>query len=199
MAEQPTNNQPDKKPLTEDDIKEEPASKGNNTALKVILIVIGVIAVLSIAAFAAIGWAGRTFFDRVSDSVELNEDFIRIGDDEKNGVEISGGEELPDDFPTTVPIYEPSELQSSSRFRQNEEVVWSANFSSDNPTDEVGDYYESILAEDGWEVANVFETDDMLNISATNAVAELNVQLMVTRGTEAQTEFSMTVIRSSNE
>lgn len=198
MAEQPTNDNPNKKPITEDDIKEEPISKGNNTALKVILIIIGVITVLSIAAFAAIGWAGRTFIDRVSDSVEVNEESVRIGNDE-NGVEISGGEELPDDFPATIPIYEPSELQSSSRFRQNEEVVWSANFSSDIPIDEVGDYYEFILAEDGWEIVNVFETDDMLNISATNAVAELNVQLMVTSGTGGETEFSMTVVRSSNE
>lgn len=198
MAEQPINNQPNKKPLTENDIKEEPASSGSNTALKVILIVLGVIVILSIAAFAAIGWAGRTFFDRLSDSVEVSDDSIRIGDEE-NGVEISGGEELPDDFPTAVPIYEPSELQSSSRFRQNEEVVWSAVFSSASTTDIVGNYYESILTENGWEVANVFESDEMLNINATNQAAELNVQLMVTSGTEAQTEFSMTVIRSSNE
>ena len=198
MAEQPTDNQSNKKPLTEDDIKEEPASSGNNTALKVILIVLGVIVILSIAAFAAIGWAGRTFFDRVSDSIEVNEDSIRIGGEE-NGVEISGGEELPDDFPAAIPIYEPSELQSSSRFRQNEEVVWSANFSSDSATDVVGSHYESVLTENGWEVTNVFESDEMLNISAINQAADLNIQLMVTSGTETQSEFNMTVIRSSDE
>lgn len=201
MAEQEpsNNNQPEKKPLTEDDIKEEPTSQGNNKTLKIVLIVIGVLVLLSVAAFAAIGWAGKTFFDRVTDEyVETDNGSIRIGDEE-SGVEISGSEELAEDFPAQVPIYEPSDLQSSSRFRQNEDVVWSAGFGTSSSQEEVAAYYETMLAQDGWEIANVFETDDMTSISAVNESAELNIQLMVTQGTEATTEFTMTVSSSPDE
>lgn len=193
MAEQPTNNQPNKKPLTEDDIKEEPTSKGNNTALKVILIVIGVIAVLSIAAFAAIGWAGRTFFDRINDSVEISEDSIRIGDEE-SGMEVSGGEELSEDFPTVMPLYEPSDLQSSSRVRQNNDVYWYATFRTDDSKSQVTSYYESVLDEGGWEVTNVFESDDVSNITASNEASQLTAQVSIIPGGDRATEFNLTVI-----
>ena len=193
MAEQPTNNQPNKKPLTEDDIKEEPASKSNNTALKVILIVIGVIAVLSIAAFAAIGWAGRTFFDRINDSVEISEDSIRIGDEE-SGMEVSGGEELSEDFPTVMPLYEPSDLQSSSRVRQNNDVYWYATFRTDDSKSQVTSYYESALDEGGWEVTNVFESDDVSNITASYEASQLTAQVSIIPGGDTATEFNLTVI-----
>lgn len=186
-----------KKPLTEADIKEEPASSSQKNTVKIVLIVIGVLVGLSLLGAAVMGWVGVRLFERATNSsVNLDNGSISIADD--NGeFELDTAQELPKDFPEEVPLYEPSELQSSSRIRQNDDVVWSASFVTNDDYTTVSNHYEEILDQDNWTLESIFESGELTNIAASNDTDGLNIQLnIIENAAEDNTGINFTVIRS---
>ncbi len=182
MAED-NQNQP-KKPLTEDDIKEEPSSSSQNKTVKIVLIIIGVFVLLGIVGALLFGWVatriGTSIFEEATNgSVEVNDDGIRFSNDDSE-FEIGGSDrELPQDFPTEVPIYEPAELTTSSRMSQGEETVWSATFKTTDSQRNVNDFYETVLEQNNWGTEASFQSDDLNNISASNESAQLQLQVSI--------------------
>ncbi len=198
MAEQPETS---KKPLTEDDIKEEPVSQGQNKAVKVILIVVGVLLLLGIIGTFALGWIGTrigtTIFEQATNgSVDVdNGDVTFTGDD--GDTEFRASQELPEDFPSEVPLYAGAELESSSRIRQNDEVYWSANYTTSDDYTTVSNYFEDIVDQGDWTKDSIFESGQMTNLSASNETAGLQLQLSVLADESAgTTAINYTVVRA---
>lgn len=203
MAE--NNQKQSKKPLTEDDIQEEPVSSNQNKTVKIVLIVVGVLVLLGIIGALLFGWiatrVGTSIFEQATNgSVEIDDDGIRFGN-EDGEFEVSGGDrELSQDFPTEVPIYEPAELTSSSRMRQGGETVWSATYKTTDSQRDVNDFYETVLEQNGWETEASFQSDNLNNISASNESAQLQLQVSILfDGSDNTTGITLTVINTEEE
>lgn len=62
------------------------------------------------------------------------------------------GSEVPDDFPSDMPIYEPSEVTSSSTAEANGKKSFSLTFDSTGDYTKIVDYYKKELPNNGWKV-----------------------------------------------
>lgn len=203
MAEN-NQNQP-KKPLTEADIKEEPASPNQNRTIKIVLIVVGIIVLFSIIGTFLFGWIaariGTSIFEQATNgSVEINDNGIRFGN-EDGEFEISGGDrELPQDFPAGVPIYEPSELAQSSRTRQGDDVAWSVTYRADQNMNAIFSFYESAFSQDGWTVESSHESGDFATLGAEQEATGLAVQLSLMHdAADGNTAITKVVIQQSDD
>ena len=198
MAEEPENS---KKPLTEDDIKEEPTSKGQNKAAKIIVIVVGVLLLLGVGAILLLGWfgthIGTTIFEEATNgTVDVDDGEVTFSDEEGD-TEFRAAQELPEDFPDEVPLYDGAELESSSRVRQNDELFWTVSYATSDDYTVVSSYFEEVLEQGDWTTESITETGQMTNIGATNETANLQLQLSVLADEGADTTaINYTVIRA---
>lgn len=62
-------------------------------------------------------------------------------------------ENLPDKIPALVPVFEPSEIQSSYTVADN---VWRMRLVTDAGEDEIKEFYEKTLSNSGFEITNDF-------------------------------------------
>ncbi len=196
-------NSEQKKPLTEDDIKEEPASKGNNKTLKIVLIIVGVLVGLSLIGAALFGWIGarigKSIIEQATNgSIDVDDGSFSFSDDDGD-FELDTSQQLPQDFPEGIPLYEPSELISSSRIRQNDNIVWSASYTTSDEYSTVSSYYENVLDEGDWTLESIFEAGEFTNIGASNEAQGLNIQLnIINDTTDGNTGINLTVSKSQD-
>lgn len=195
--QQPTNS------TGNDNPQPEPASANQKKIVKIILIVVGVIVLLSILGTLLLGWlgarVGTSILDQATDGdVSVNDEGVSYSGNDGE-TEFSTNQELSEDFPEEAPVYEPSELASSTRMSQEDEVIWSAAFGTESSVSEVYEFYENALATDGWSVDTSFESGDRRSIGAQNEAAELKLQLSITADSgqaDGQTGFTLTVVKA---
>lgn len=186
-----------------DNPQPEPASANQKKIVKIILIVVGVIILLSILGTLLLGWLGAhigtSILNQATDGdVSVNDEGVSYSGNDGE-TEFSTNQELSEDFPEEVPVYEPSELASSTRMSQEDEVIWSAAFGTESSVSEVYEFYESALATDGWNVDTSFESGDRRSIGAQNEAAELKLQLSITADSgqaDGQTGVTLTVVKA---
>jgi hypothetical protein len=119
--------------------------KGKGLAIAGIIISI-VIMISGIAAGYAIYYSANKAVKDAGLNIDANSKTVTVN---KDGQSVSLGEnaKLPDDFPSDVPIYEPSDVVASLH---NEEHSYSASLLSPDSISKVSSYYASELPKLGW-------------------------------------------------
>lgn len=181
----------------------EPASANQKKIVKIMLIVVGVIVLLSILGTLLLGWLGArigtNILEQATDGdISVNDEGVSYSGNDGE-TEFATNQELAEDFPEEVPVYEPSELVSSSRMSQEDEIIWSAAFGTESSVSEVYEFYENTLDTNGWNVNTSFESGNRRSIGAQNEAAELKLQLSITADSgqaDEQTGVTLTVVKA---
>ena len=132
--------------------------KGKGLAIAGIIISI-VIMISGIAAGYAIYYSANKAVKDAGLDINAKDKTVTVN---KDGQSVSLGEnaKLPSDFPSDVPIYEPSDVVASLH---NEEHSYSASLLSPDSASKVSSYYASELPKQGWT-----SSDDTSSVTLQN-------------------------------
>ncbi len=180
-----------------------PKKGGSNTALKVILITLGSCLVLGVIVFVGAGFLAKKAIE--TGGGKLAEKIIEqgLGKDvdaniDKDNFEIKGkdgsfstSKKLPDNFPSDVPVYPGSQVESSLKATGNDQVSESVtvSLSTSDSYEKVVNFYKSQLPTNGWNVTATYEAGD----SFTTTGEKGNRSLYVTVGGQ---EGKITIVLS---
>ena len=87
--------------------------------------------------------------------------------------------EIPEEFPKDVPIY-PGSIPMAFLVAPNEGVV--VTFKSSDEQQDIFDFYQSTLADDGWAILEEKLADDRLSLEAIKESRKVSVRVTGTRG-----------------
>ncbi len=151
-------------------------------------IVISTVVILLLITLGFFGWqylsdsetSWLSIGDQTSDNAEAEEEIIEFDD----GTTERMTQGLADDFPSQIPIFEPSTAIDTARIDYNESVdlpspYWDAAFTTASSSSEVDEFYRQALETNDWEVLEVIELDDVIDISAYNSRAKLRVGVLI--------------------
>ena len=111
--------------------------------------------------------------------VDLSEEKMTIKTDEGE-VNIGKGVELPDGFPSTVPVHPDLEIVTS--MNEGEESFMISALYSKGSGDEIFDWYKNELSSSGWEITDNLTIDSdegkTSSLGASNGEYDLSVSVM---------------------
>jgi hypothetical protein len=111
------------------------------------------IARLALAAFLSISLVGGLAACQRSADVDVDGDSVTITGPEGEEVEVQGGNgSLPEGWPEDFPVYEPSEIQSSTRTTVDEGTQLSVSLTTTDAFDDVIAWYKQSASAEGWTV-----------------------------------------------
>lgn len=144
----------------------ESQKKKNKKVLIIVGVVVGVLIILSIIGTLVSGWIAKTIFEKgietVSDGqvkVETGDNGGSIslkGDDGEVKTDVGNNVKLPNGFPSYVPIYPDSKLESASTYTDGEDnKSFSVNYSSSDSTEEIVAFFEDKISQtNGFKVSS---------------------------------------------
>lgn len=193
--------------------------KGSNTALKVVLGILGCCLVLTIIAMIA-----GTLFTR-SVTNKLKTDFAEKGveslienqieketgkkvdidtdtengkfeikDDEGSSFSFGSESKLPDDFPTDVPVYSGAKVASSSRINDSKsgELSFLVVLSTPDDAKKVMAFYNDKLKGNGWAIEATYDSTYGSSVTASKSERSLAVYIYENKQ-EKSTSVSLTL------
>lgn len=168
------------------------AKKSSNTALKVILIIVGVLVVLGILGIIAISMIFKAGSDKLNEFAQQAEQQM---EEERENSDSEQERELPDGFPASVPLFEPASLDSTgSRQQSNGDVSYSLIYTTESNVDDVASFYKEELKQNGWEISETYTQNDTQYIRADNESQGLAFSVNMTpKAGDNETVFSITV------
>lgn len=128
--------------------------------------------------------------------IEINGDEVSIVGDDGQTINI-GGDELPADFPSQVPVYSGATVSSSFSSGNESEGVWTVTFTSTDPVDTVNAFFKDALAKNGWETTYSYSLDESFGYTAKQA--DLSVTVTVSAGDNNETSIFISASRESAE
>lgn len=184
--------QPTKNPDTD-------PQKKSNTALKVVLIIVGVLVVLAIAGAAASSFIFSSLIKRATNNgaVSVKNNSIEVKGKDGNTMSVGENASLPKDFPSDVPIYPGGKVVIASKYDGDK---FNATLATKDDSNKVGSYYEDELTKNGW-------SSDNQNSYSTSAIQSMNyikdnrlLIVNITAGSKANNEtmISLTVKPEDN-
>lgn len=176
----------------------------NNKALKIVLIVVGVLILLGVLAAIAIGLLFNKVADEVSDAANDVQVETNGGDTSDNSTDnsFSMQTELPDGFPQEIPVFDPAEVISSSSHTQDNASGYSATWSTQAGAQEVSDFYQRSLSENGWQTTSTSSSGNRSSYIAEHENGlRLSVIISAPRDDESGVNITASTSRnaSSNE
>ncbi len=146
--------------------------KPNNK--KILIIVVSVIVMLFIAQslFSPERMAERMIENSINGDIDIDSDSgqIEIKGEDGESMKVTTGKktELPKDWPSSVPVFPGSTIESSMSIAgQEESVSHNVTFSTNVDFDKVADFYNDELVKGGWTIAQTITTGDGSMITAT--------------------------------
>jgi hypothetical protein len=133
--------------------------KGKGLAIAAIILSV-VFMLVSAGAVWAIYYSANKSLKDAGINVDTKSNTVTVN---KDGESVSIGEnaKLPDDFPSDVPIYEPSDVVASLK---NGENSYSATLLSSDSISKVTEYYTAELPKNGWQTS-----DDTSSLTLENS------------------------------
>jgi hypothetical protein len=111
------------------------------------------IARIALAAFLSVSLLGGLAACQRSTDVDVDGDSVNITGSEGEEVEIQGGTaSLPEGWPDDFPVYEPSEIQASTRTTVNEGTQFSVSLTTTDAFDDVIAWYKQSASAEGWSI-----------------------------------------------
>ncbi|MCA1807425.1 MAG: hypothetical protein LC687_06230 [Actinobacteria bacterium] len=198
------NNKPQNNNQTGQSPQPEPASDSQKKTVKIILIVVGVLVILGIIGVALLGYVGSKIGSSVledvtnSENIEISDDGVTI-ESEDGSFSSTQNQELPDNFPAQVPLFDDSDIISSSRFSQDRGTVWSVSFETSRSADEVYEYYETQFEGEDWDVQSSFESGSSRSVSAVSNNDDMRVGVTINQDDNNTTTYTLSVTEASGE
>lgn len=128
--------------------------------------------------------------------VELNGNQVSVTGNNGEKIEI-GADKLPDDFPTSVPVYINSTVQSSfTNGNEGEDSTWTVTFLSTDSVNTINSFFESALAANGWATTYSYSLDTSYGYTAKRG--DLALTLTVSSGDDGKTSIFM-IVRTEND
>ncbi len=123
--------------------------------------------------------------------VEMDDDSVTISGDDGD-VTVSGGTEVPKEFPDDFPLHDTAELDSVSSIESGDEASFFLSMTSSESADDMYEWYKSELDDEGWEIVSDMKTtgdggttaiisakkdnlDGSVTIDATDAGSDIGV------------------------
>lgn len=163
-----------------------PPKKGNNKALIIVLIVVFFVFVLpGLLIGGAIWWFARddggdklteAIVENISgENVDINSEDGSFSVKSDDGSFTYGTEELPEGFPSNIPLYEGQKLTSSYRSSTDSGNTWSVTAETNDSVDKVDDYFDEKFT--GWTNEGEFAANG--TTSTTYRQGTLSVSLTI--------------------
>lgn len=137
---------------TKTSAKPSETSGKSNSALKVVLIVVGVILLLAVIGAATSAYIFGSILKRATNngSVNVNGKSVEIKGKDGNSVAIGENAKLPDGFPADVPLYPGAKIVMANKTND----TYTVTLTSTDAQSKVKDYYDSELSKNGWQNKN---------------------------------------------
>ncbi len=169
------------------------STKKKDNTLKIVLIVVGVIVGLGIIGTILATVFFASLFNSATDGVDVDDGTVTIKSDDGNVTTTAGaGATLADGWPSDVPIFEPSTLQSSSKA---ENTSFSAVATTASSVADVTAYYKAQMASQGWATQLDSTSGDgtLLTFSKGNRTSSVIVSTSAEESSNEKTGFVVSV------
>jgi len=169
-------------------------SSGNKTTL-IILVVIAVLILLGGVGYflqqkSAEKTAEKVIEDATGGKVDISEGGNKVTIETDEGKLTVGQNQIPDNFPSDVPVYTGAEVITSSESGDN----FTLALKSTDTVSKVSDYYNGEVKSNGWTIANSSNIAGSTSITATKDGRQLNI--VITKDTEGQTAIAIVINKS---
>lgn len=192
-----------------------PKKPGLSRNAKIILIVVGVLIILGLVVQFAIQafFGGRSLFGskllspekKVEKAIEENSGekvdveikeekgggYFRVANEEPGGGLEIEKKEIPDNFPSDIPAYEPSDVLASFV----SETASLVTLGTDSNIASVSEYYKSEMISNGWEL--ISETDLGEAVSLSYKKGERESAIMIGATSEGEYKTTITISYSN--
>ena len=186
----------------ETDTEKTTDKKPNKTLAIILTVVVGVAVLYGVGSNTYRAFTQRATEQVVEETIEeatekeaevdISEGGEKITVETEEGSFTVGKQELPENFPTDMPIYPGSTILSTSSNADNTVVI----FSTDDSVETVTDYYKKELASDDWEVET---TASMANATLLGInKGELNGGIVINESDE-ETQIVIELEKTSGE
>lgn len=135
--------------------------------------------------------------DAIGGKVDVEDDKVTVTGDDGSTI-ISGEQELPDGFPSDVPVYEDARITASLTGGSDSEPTYTITFLSNGETAKVYDWYMAQIKAKGWKIGMTIPPDQGGFISAEKGSLLLNAGISATTEDGAKTSVVLTVVPSVN-
>ena len=99
-------------------------------------------------------------------------------DNKGNTVSVGAGTKLPDNFPTSAPIYADAIIQTSATSQDGGKSAYTVSMTTKDPYETVANYYKKALTENGWKTLQSLNMSAQYTMySAENKSLELSVMV----------------------
>ena len=182
-----------------------PVTAANNNTLKYIVIGVVVLVVLGYGAKYVMGMLAMsavnarlasegvqisgnplssgsyTITDKDGNTVKVdstNAGTYNATDNKGNTMTMGAGAKLPDDFPSSAPIYPRTTIASSVTSNDGGNAAYSVSMTSKDPYDAVASFYKKALAQNGWKTLQSLNMSSQYTMySAENGTLQITVMV----------------------
>ncbi len=146
--------------------------KPNNKKILTIVVLVVVVLFIAQSLFSPERMAERMIENSVGGDIDIDSDSgqIEIKGEDGESMKVTTGKktELPKDWPSSVPIFPDSTIESSMSIAGQEEAIsHNVTFSTNADFDKIADFYTDELEKGGWTIAQTITTGDGSMITAT--------------------------------
>ena len=184
----------------------QPSTDGNKKALKIILIIVGIVIVLGILSSIAIGFAlkkgAETVIEAATGSsvkIDASGDGGNVTIKGKDGSSVSSSTgadaKLSKGFPESdVPMYKGAKIESAGDMTISGATSYTVSLSTKDKISSVVSFYETKLSGDGWKKTFSSNSSDGSMLNFTNESKEMDLSLYIsTNEDKGNTEITVTL------
>lgn len=180
--------------MPEDSTQNKPSKSSGNKTNLIIIVVIAVLIILGGGYLLQQQFAERSAEKAIEEAtggkVDVSEGGKKVTIETDDGKLTVGEGEIPDNFPSDVPVYSEAEVITSSESGDN----FTLALKSSDSVSEVSDFYKTKLADKGWTLSNPIDLSGSTTITATKGDRELNV--VITPDTDSKTAIAIVINKS---
>jgi len=163
---------------------------------------VALVALLAVAALTGCSFAAEQASEAILEGatgtdVEIDDDGGSVSIETEDGsVDISGGEsaEVPEGFPSDMPLYEGTLLMASTMDTEDG-TVYSLGIETTDDTGDVGDWYRDKLYDEGWSTVSEITNDSGGSAMTSFGVekGDIQGQVIILSDSGQPTQVSITV------
>lgn len=157
-----------------------------------------VLSLLALFVSAGVGYVAKNLFDGwdgITKKFEISEDGFEYESEDGSQSLSVGARELPDDFPTSVPLYGAEIVQASSHTDASSRR-YLVTLETEDDVETVVSGYKTALAEDSWELTDTSVSEQGSHLEATRGELELNVLVAAAGSDQNASTINLTLVQN---
>lgn len=129
--------------------------------------------------------------------VDTDDNKVTVTGEDGEQVEIQSGDELPDEFPDDVPMYDDAKIMASNKYSAEGKTTFTVAYEVSADVKDVFDWYKEELQKDDWKIEgeSLVTAQDQSTGAMGATKGERQANVAVTAGDDdSKTTVSVTVI-----